>query len=154
MVECDVCMKTVENRYNVSGYGCCIGLFCNDCKSRLQKCPYCRSDIVIETTEMEAIKDKASKYEKLVWFARAGTFTDALTQHEKQKIIDEFPNEVEELRDSVIGDWTHGFNSGVLAAMRYVLTALDKTLLTDDDDKEYRHGGVTVAEEEFPNLDT
>ena len=38
------------------------------------------------------------------------------------------------------GDWHHGFNSGALAALRYMLTITDF--------------GIESAEEEFPFLDT
>lgn len=39
-----------------------------------------------------------------------------------------------------IGDWQHGFNSGCLAAFRYI------TLLIEE--------GKELAEEEFPDLDS
>jgi hypothetical protein len=38
------------------------------------------------------------------------------------------------------GDWYHGFNSGMLAALRYVLTMDDL--------------GIKQADEEFPMLDS
>ena len=51
-----------------------------------------------------------------------------------------YPKETDDLNSEDLGDWTHGFNSGVLAALRWVMTA-----------QEY---GVQEADDEFPFLDT
>ena len=56
------------------------------------------------------------------------------------RIQGEYPEETEALNDYEMADWSHGFNSGALAAFRWVMTA-----------KEY---GVEEADSEFPFLDT
>ena len=60
MAECDVCYKEVDQWYQVSGFGCCSGLFCKTCKDKLHECPYCRSDIPqkIKVCSICAIKDR------------------------------------------------------------------------------------------------
>ena len=52
------------------------------------------------------------------------------------------------------GDWEHGFNSGMLACLRLVMTAQNREQFTDDDGEICWHGGVEDAIEEFPFLDT
>ena len=54
----------------------------------------------------------------------------------RARVEEAYPSEVNALSDN----WDHGFNSGCLAAFRYVQTALQQDLAT--------------AEREFPDLDT
>lgn len=56
-----------------------------------------------------------------------------------QKIVDKYPEDYSLLKGQD-GQFHHGFNSGALAAFRYVLDIIET--------------GVEHAEEEFPNLDT
>lgn len=46
MVECDVCFESFKHWYQVSGYGCCNGLYCRDCKAKLTDCPSCRAGVI------------------------------------------------------------------------------------------------------------
>ena len=90
------------------------------------------------------------KYEKLVWFARSlpaedpdweGTPEEIKTKalNEQARIEEHYLAEVEALYGEG-GDWQHGFHSGMLAALRLVLTSIDQ--------------GIDQAVEEFPMLDT
>jgi len=90
---------------------------------------------------IEEIVKKNDKYCSLVWFARSRPENIDIpgVREAKARILKESPTEVAEL-SSEDGQWHHGFNSGMLAGMRYVLS------LYED--------GVEMAEEEFPFLDT
>ena len=89
-----------------------------------------------------AVSEKENFYHDLVSYARKTeeqyntypTVKELVNRLEK-----EFPNETEKLKGEE-GDWTHGFNSGMLAGMRYVLSLYDM--------------GKEQAKEEFPFLDT
>jgi hypothetical protein len=96
----------------------------------------------MKTKELiKAIQEKENKYFDLVWYARSGPENDKIkgVKENKQRIETLYPNEVNGLQ-SERGDWEHGFNSGMLAAFRYILTLSEM-------DKE-------TADEEFPNLDS
>ena len=54
----------------------------------------------------------------------------------RHRVQEAYPYEVSALSD----DWNHGFNSGCLAAFRFIQTAIQED--------------VGTAEEEFPSLDT
>ena len=107
-----------------------------------------RTEITRETKD--AFYRMEGKYFALVWYARSRPRQDTEYWQKVSSSIREgafnsqerveaaYPLEVIALED----DWNHGFNSGCLAAFRYVLSALDKDL------------GIPVAEEEFPSLDT
>ena len=56
-----------------------------------------------------------------------------------QKIVDKYPEDYSLLKGKD-GQFHHGFNSGALAAFRYVLDIIET--------------GVEFAEDEFPNLST
>ena len=89
-----------------------------------------------------AIAEKESKYHDLVSYARKTQEqydTYPLVKELVDRLENEFPTETEKLKGEE-GDWTHGFNSGILAGMRYVLSLYDM--------------GKEQAEEEFPFLDT
>ena len=118
------------------------------------------------------------KYADLVWFARKPQLgdLDAFEQYFnnyggektppeiqlkcKQKMIliqERYPDEVESLQSALDGDWDHGFNSGMLAALRLILTAIKKVKAdpaASDMGEECWFGGIEDAEEEFPMLDT
>lgn len=91
------------------------------------------------------------KYCSLVWLARSNPdpsdehwaetpneiFLEAFKQ---QKIVEnKYPKEVDEL-SSDAGDYHHGFNSGMLAGLRYALEMLD--------------GDAEFAQDSFPNVDS
>lgn len=98
------------------------------------------------------LQDLEQKYRNLVWYARKPPTEDEASWAEyspgirKAALISVFeveknyPEECAALSDPDTGDWTHGFNSGMLAALRYVLTLCEK--------------GRAQADIEFPVLDT
>ena len=90
---------------------------------------------------METILQKQDKYVDLIWYARSGPENESIkgVAENKERIEKLYPNEVNELQ-SENGDWSHGFNSGMAAALRYVST-LDEF-------------GKEQADEEFPMLDS
>lgn len=90
------------------------------------------------------------KYYDLVWFARKHPFEHHSWYSTPTKIregafkammrvMEEYPEDVEDLQGES-GDWHHGFNSGMLAALRLVSSA--------------KHYGAEMALEFFPELDT
>ena len=87
---------------------------------------------------------------KLVWYARTPSFDDPSWDKvpadikqdalNKVSLVEEmFPDGVDALKCPNCGDWRHGFNSGMLAALRFVIRVAE-------DPEE--------AQEEFPMLDT
>ena len=76
------------------------------------------------------VKDLEDKYFDLVWYARKPPKTEteywdnipediiAVCEREIKETEDKYPDEVARLRCPFQGDWEHGFNSGMLAAMR------------------------------------
>lgn len=89
-----------------------------------------------------AVAEKENKYYDLVWYARK-TENQYNTISEVKENVDRiekiYPAETNEL-NSMDSDWAHGFNSGILAGMRYVLSLYDM--------------GKEQAEADFPFLDT
>lgn len=97
----------------------------------------------------QELQTMEAKYFDLVWYARRNPDPESVSELPPNILVDmlanmrriesKYPAEVEELQ-SPIGDWTHGFNSGMLAALRWIMTA--------------NEDGVDQANEEFPFLDT
>ena len=90
------------------------------------------------------------KYFDLVWFARRseeamlilsdnGVGPNHIAVEQVKRIASLFPKETQKLMQAQ-DNWDHGFNSGMLAGMRYVITLIED--------------GQEIAEEEFPFLDT
>jgi hypothetical protein len=90
---------------------------------------------------IENVITKETKYTDLIWYARSSPENINIkgVRENKERIENLYPNEVTDLQ-SENGDWYHGFNSGMLAALRYVLTMDDL--------------GIKQADEEFPMLDS
>ena len=90
---------------------------------------------------LETILQKQDKYVDLLWYARSNPKDIDIkgVAENKERIETLYPTEVSELQ-SENGDWQHGFHSGMVAALRYILTM-------DDIGKE-------AADEEFPMLDS
>ena len=90
-------------------------------------------DILHEIQQLE------KKYTKLVWYARNASLNkgDLIT---RKRIEELYPVEIESYKKSDSLDWTHGFNSGMLAGMRYVLQIVED--------------GKEAADSDFPMLDT
>jgi hypothetical protein len=99
-----------------------------------------------------AFKRLLDKYESLVWYARKAPadnveYWSKLPDEIKTgalnamaQVEEHHPDEVDSLRCCECGDFSHGFNSGVLAALRWVLTAQEE--------------GIEEADNCFPELDT
>jgi hypothetical protein len=90
---------------------------------------------------LENILQKHDKYVDLLWYARSMPEHESIknVKENKERIETLYPNEVKELQGER-GDWQHGFHSGVVAALRYILTIEDL--------------GLEQADEEFPMLDS
>lgn len=82
-----------------------------------------------------------SKYVDLLWYARTSPENENIkgVLEQMERIEKLYPSEVVQLY-SKNGEWQHGFHSGMVAALRYVLT------LHED--------GLELAEEDFPMLDS
>ena len=88
----------------------------------------------------DTISEKEEMYFRLVWYARSKPeninipgVREAITDIEAK-----WPNEVKALIEDETGYWQHGFNSGMLACLRYINTLEDF--------------GKEQADEEFPEL--
>jgi len=90
---------------------------------------------------IENVITKETKYADLLWYARTSPEHINIkgVKENKDRIEKLYLNEVMEL-SSENGDWQHGFNSGMVAALRYVLTMDDL--------------GLEQANDEFPMLDS
>lgn len=85
----------------------------------------------------EQLLTKLDKYEQLVWFARSHppadvnywkTISPTIKEgalNSQSRVEEMFPDEVDQLKCPECSDWNHGFNSGMLAGLRYVLTAAE-----------------------------
>lgn len=74
-------------------------------------------------------KGHSDKYCDLVWLARSDRYgSEPHIREIIEKKIAEYPEDYAEMKDPDTGDWTHGFNSGMLAASRlyHEYTALDE----------------------------
>lgn len=93
---------------------------------------------------IENVVEKLKKYEDLIWYARATPENYHIkgVKENVDRIEKEYPDEVKELNGLSAEhiNWHHGFNSGMVAALRYILTMDDL--------------GLEQADEEFPMLDS
>jgi hypothetical protein len=89
----------------------------------------------------DVVSEMEQKYFELVWYARSykNRNLDVVLEH-RARIEKLHPNEIAKLNDLDSSDWQHGFNSGMLAGMRYV--------------HSLAYEGKDIAEEDFPFLDT
>lgn len=112
------------------------------------------------------LQNLEGKYLKLVWYARSNpredeAYWNTIPQNIRRgafnaqlQVETEYPEEVADLK-SEHTDWHHGFNSGALAAFRFVLTALDDEMVEDEmEGGFFPRGGLQSAQDEFPSLDT
>ena len=127
---------------------------------------------------LDAIGKYHAKYFDLVWYARKPLYEDVDTAYKNSpediregcknaiaKVEEHHPNEVNALmRDGT--NWTHGFNSGCLAAFRF----LERAFLPPLEEEDLKHldlkgdprtleelnreAGLEKALEVFPDLDT
>ena len=91
---------------------------------------------------IDEVKNLERKYFDLVWYARSSSKDDHIKGIKvKRKRVEElYPDEVKNLIKRNNQNCDHGFNSGMLAGMRYVLSLAVY--------------GKEDAEEDFPFLDT
>ena len=91
---------------------------------------------------LEEVIKLQDKYCDLVWYARSSPNNDHIkgVKENKERIEKSYPTEVDNFLNGRSPDWEHGFNSGMLAGMRYILD------LVED--------GKEEADEYFPSLDT
>ncbi len=112
----------------------------------------------------DRLKELESKYFDLVWLARKSQedYQNPAIKEPWDKVVAKYPIETGEIADPVTGDWTHGFNSGMLACVRLLrpyLLDVDwrEEWHSDGDDDGWvltRDSLVEEAEAEFPLLDT
>lgn len=99
------------------------------------------------------------KYDDLVWYARSKP-NRKVAIIPRARIQMKWPAEVEAFEECE-DNWQHGFNSGMLAAVRYISAYLEKPLVFDDEEtgeplplEENYRLAIEQAEREFPQLDT
>lgn len=103
---------------------------------------------------LEQLGKKEEKYFDLVWYARKPhpnsdpEFYDSefgqASLKAQAELLGKYPNEIKELTCPAGGDWTHGFNSGCLAAFRYAARILQGEYYLFNEDWDF----------DFPDLNT
>ncbi len=90
---------------------------------------------------MNIIIEKEKQYADLLWYARSSDGDNHIpgVLENRERIEGLYPEDVDSLENGH-ADWHHGFNSGMVAALRYILTIDDL--------------GLEQADEEFPMLDS
>jgi len=75
-----------------------------------------------------------SKYSDLVWYARSSPKNDHIkgVLENRKRIEESYPKEVNQLLHGET-DWEHGFNSGMLAGMRYIVDLFENNKETADE---------------------
>ena len=121
--------------------------------------------IAVTEEVTEVLNEMLAKYEALVWYARshpasAIEFWQKVPQEIREgafkaqmEVEENYPDEVVQLR-SDNSDWYHGFNSGMIAALRFVEIAQMEPQTVEDPEGSWTYGGVKDALEFFPDLST
>ena len=102
------------------------------------------------------ISEIESKYCDLVWLTRSDSDSPDIVKI-RDTVSMKYPGELEKLKDEEQGDWTHGFNSGMLACARLLYpysNPYNHNEIIDDDWTITRSSEIKYAEEMFPYLDT
>lgn len=88
------------------------------------------------------VKKMENKYFDLVCYARSSSKNNSIpgVLENRTRIEKTYPDDVIKLQSIADSGWSHGFNSGMLAGMRYVMD-----LLTE---------GIEEADDLFPDLDS
>lgn len=146
-----------------------------------------KSEVVVDEKVLEAFTKFMDKYCDLVWYARSPRSNSIRSIYNETpenviqnilniqaRIEEKFVEETNALNCCEHADWQHGFDSGCLATIRYVMTAINIATYEEeghwidedgnpcDDTGEvvepgtrfYTMGGLKEAEEEFPMLDS
>lgn len=94
------------------------------------------NEIILELMWLE------NKYRDLVWYARSLSRNDHIkgVKESREEVEINYPEETNSLLNGDYPDWDHGFNSGMLAGIRYYL--------------DLNIYGKKEAEESFPCMDT
>ena len=120
----------------------------------------------IEPDVLQAIEEMEDKYSQLVWYARKAPASDEEywgrvpkeiregALNAAAQVAEHFPDEIDLLKNPSTGDWQHGFHSGMLAALRFCLTATYEEMIEFDGEPPMMMGGLEDATELFPELDT
>jgi hypothetical protein len=88
----------------------------------------------------ELTLEMSTKYEDLVWYARSGRNLNIPEVVKHRGRVEELYSDETKQLSSEGSDFYHGFNSGMLAGMRYILSMMEI--------------GVEEAQQNFPELDT
>lgn len=119
-----------------------------------------------ERSISQKLRELEEKYFDLVWLARSHPDERADIKICFDKVSAKYPGELEKLQSEEEGDWTHGFNSGILACSRlissYILPRNYRYVIDSEINDEGEDVDITLtrdleidqAEEEFPFLDT
>ena len=108
----------------------------------------------------EKLHEITDKYFDLVWYARKYPEDRQIpgVDEAMKEVERKYPKDIQQYMTEP--DWTHGFNSGMLASARllhaYSLDP-DWTEVLSDDDSDFiitRDMEIGMAEENFPSLDT
>ena len=94
----------------------------------------------------DEIKNLEQKYFEMVWYARRQPedFEHEAVRKKMKEAEQRWKNDFSFPGRCGTDAASHGFNSGCLAAFRFVLAAMEKS----------KYGGLEQAKEEFPHLDT
>jgi len=127
-------------------------------------------ELLVTEEAWDAMGEMQQKYQHLVWYVRHNakradekTWEQTPDSIKKDalkpvaRIEKDYPDEVDALWDEESGDWTHGFNSGVLAALRFTMICVSRVkppVEEGEEDDGYTFGGPEDALDEFPDLDT
>ena len=126
-----------------------------------------RSELTNREELIKRVSEMSDKYLDLVWYARSphkSVIRDVYNKNSddiiesalnaQARIEEKYPDDIDTFNESP--DFKHGFNSGMLAALRYVLTANEIQYYDDQEEpgEVFPVGGIEQAEEEFPWLDS
>lgn len=117
-----------------------------------------------ETALAKRLDELEKKYCDLLWMARKNPkdLRDSVIKKTFDEVSAKYPGELAKLQGRQ-GDWTHGFNSGMLACVRLTdgyVCSVDGHLCPEEEeellknDKCIRQAIIDEAEEQFPFLDT
>jgi hypothetical protein len=80
--------------------------------------------LILSPRTSTEIRELVEKMFNFVWYARKDPADLTLPKQVHSMLMElerDYPEETAAIADPDKGDWQHGFNSGVLAALRYVL---------------------------------
>jgi hypothetical protein len=127
-------------------------------------------ELLVTQDVWDAMGEMEEKYRHLVWYVRHNLrkcdeeawdlMPDQIRQDALKaavRIEKDYPDEVKAIWDENTGDWNYGFNSGVLATLRFAMLCISRVtppVEEGEEDDGYKFGGLEDALDEFPDLDT